>query len=98
MGVPYAVKSNADRDSAKLCDRGNVWHVPYEPAPYMPDSAGRPKTFPRQLAKMYICFAAQKPGAVLLDPSTSARDEGVHYVGYEICKKWPEVACKNLNK
>ena len=107
IGVPYADKSNISRwKHAKqdLRGRGNQWFIPYET---VHEKKSHPAMFPVKLPEMCIKLhgLSDDHKLIVLDPymgsgstAIAAKRLNCHYIGFEIDKKYKEIAEKLLKK
>lgn len=105
IGVEYSDKSNIGRwkhATKDLRGRGNQWFIPY---PTVRKQKLHPAMFPVQLPEMCIKLHAGEnpPNLVILDPfmgggatALAAKKLKCHFIGFEIDKKYVEIAKKRL--
>jgi len=108
VGVPYQDKSNVGRWRSAvrdLRDRGDTWFIPYETIRSRERQRPHPSTFPPKLPMMCILLHGLKKIRLVLDPfmgigntAVACRKLGVDFIGFEIDKKYAEVANKRLSR
>jgi len=107
VGVPYQDKSNIGRWKSAVEDkrcRGNTWFIPYETIWDKERQRPHPSTFPIALPEMCIKLHGISRAKLVLDPfmgigstALACLRLGVSCVGFEIDKKYLEVASARIH-
>jgi site-specific DNA-methyltransferase (adenine-specific) len=103
IGVKYQDKTNIGRWKKATIDlrgRGNTWFIPYET---IQSARSHPTVFPVKLPEMCIKLQGVIPDMLVLDPfmgtgstALAAQKLGVHYLGFEMDKKYVAIARRSL--